>query len=119
MTTSTVLLVLGWAVAGAAALLLIEEEMLYRLQSVVNRTIRADDWVLRHRRKLAIGCLAIATYLLSSGVAQSQPGVIRAARRTPDRSLEIMGQLNRQQALIAQLMDQRRAERQGAVEPGT
>lgn len=118
MTTATVLLAVGWAVVGAAVLLLLAEETLYRIQSVVNRTVRADDWVLRHRRKLAVGCLAIATYLLSSAFAHVQSGSTRLARRAPDRSLEIMGQLNRQQALIAQIIEQRHAE-QPAVEPGT
>ncbi len=118
MTTSTLLFAVGWTVVGAAVLLLLAEEALYRVQSAMNRTVRADEWVLRHRRKVAVGCLAVATHLLSSGFARLQQGPLVVARQTPDRSAEIMGQLHRQQALIAQIIEQRHAE-QRAVEPGT
>ena len=107
MTASTFLFAVGWTLVVAAVLLLLAEETLYRMQSIMNRTVRLDDWVLRHRRKAAVVCLAIATYILSSGVAHAQRGSAGiVAQRSVDRSGEIAHHFERQQALIAQILEQ-------------
>ena len=118
MTASTLLYATGWAVAAAAILLLLADEALYHVQSTMNRTIRLDEWILRYRRRMAVACLALATYLVSSGVARSQEVPLRLAQRSRfvDRSAEIMRHLDRQQALMQQILAQARP---GALPVGT
>ena len=108
---SMLLFVVGWMVVAVAAFLLLAEEVLYRVQSAMNRTVRLDEWILRHRRKVAVVCLGLAAYIFSGSAVQARGTGAVPTGPSGHRSEEIFKQLDRQQALIAQIVAQASASR--------